>query len=43
VFDDLQHLLISKARSFKYFHYVELLYPSDEFQTLWIFNMFICS
>ena len=31
------------ARSFKYFHDVELLYPSDEFQTLWIFNMFTCS
>ena len=42
VFDDLQHLLISMARSFKYFHNVELLYPSDEFQTLWIFNMFTC-
>ena len=43
VFDDLQHLFISMARSFKYFHDVELLYPSDEFQTLWIFNMFTCS
>ena len=42
VFDDWQHLLISIARSFKYFHNVELLYPSDEFQTLWIFNMFTC-
>ena len=31
------------ARSFKYFHIVELLYPSDEFQTLWLFNMFTCS
>ena len=28
VFDDLQHLLISMARSIKYFHKVELLYPS---------------
>ena len=42
VFDDLQHLQISKARSFKYFHYVELLYPSDKFRTLCIVNMFIC-
>ena len=40
VFDDLLNILISMARSFKYFHNVELLYPSDEFQTLWIFNMF---
>ena len=41
VFDDLQHLLISMARSFKYFH--DVLYPSDKFQTLLIFNMFTCS
>ena len=33
VFDDWQHLLISLARGFKYFHDVELLYPLDEFQT----------
>ena len=31
------------ARSFKYFHNVELLYPSDEFHVLWIFNKFTCS
>ena len=43
VLDDLQHLVITMARSFKYFHNVELLYASDEFQTLWIFNMFPCS
>ena len=43
MFDDLQHLLISMVRSFKYFHNVELLYPSDEFQVLWIFNIFTCS
>ena len=34
---DLQHLLISLARSLKYFKDVELLYPSDKFQTNWIF------
>ena len=34
VFDDLRHLLISMARNLKYVHDVELLYPSDEFQTL---------
>ena len=33
VFDDLQHLLISLARSIKYFYNVELLYPLDKFQT----------
>ena len=43
VFYDLQNLLISMARSFKYLHNVELLYPSDEFQTLQIFNIFTCS
>ena len=43
VFDDLLHLLISLARSVKYFNNVELLYPSDTFQTLWIFNMVTCS
>ena len=43
VFDDLHHILISMARSSKYFYDVELLYPSDKFQTLWIFNMFTCS
>ena len=43
MFDDSQYLLISLARSFKYFRHVELLYPSDNFQTLWIFNMFSCS
>ena len=37
MFDDLQHLLISLARGIKYFHDVELLYPSEEFQTNWIF------
>ena len=36
LFDDLQHLLIRLARGLKYFHDVELLYPSDEFQTNWI-------
>ena len=40
MFDDLQHLLISLARCLKYFHDVELLYPS---QTFLIFNMFTCS
>ena len=33
VFDDLKHLLSSVARGLKYFDNVELLYPSDEFQT----------
>ena len=37
MFDDLQHLLINLARGLRYFHDVELLYPSDEFQTSWIF------
>ena len=34
---DLQQLLISLARGFKYFEYVELCYPLDEFQWNWIF------
>ena len=38
MFDDLQHLLISLARGLRYFHDVELLCPSDEFQRNWIFN-----
>ena len=38
VFVDLQHLLISLARGFKYFYDYELLYLSDEFQTNWIFH-----
>ena len=42
-FYDLPPLLISLARDLKYFHDVELLYPSDTFQTFWIFNMFTCS
>ena len=37
-FDDLQHLLIILARGLRYFHDVELLCPSDEFQRNWIFN-----
>ena len=37
LFADLQHLLISLARSIKYFYDVELLYPVDEFQTNLIF------
>ena len=37
MFNDLQHLLISLARGLKYFHDVELIYPSDEFQTNWTF------
>ena len=35
--DDLQHLLISLSRGFKYFHDVELLYPLDKFERNWIF------
>ena len=38
VFDDLQHLLIRLMRGLTYFHDVELVYPSDEFQTSWIFD-----
>ena len=33
----MQHLFISLAMDLKYSHDVELLYPSDEFQTNWIF------
>ena len=43
VFEDLQHLFISLANGLKYFHNVELLYPSDTFQIFLIFNMFTCS
>ena len=31
------------ARSLENIHNVEPLYPSDKFQTLWIFNVFTCS
>ena len=36
MFDDLQNLLISLGSDWKYFYDVELLYPFDEFQTIWI-------
>ena len=38
MFDELQHLLTSLARGLKYFCNVELLYPSDEFQTNLMFS-----
>ena len=31
LFNNLQHLLITLARGLQYFHYVEILYPSDGF------------
>ena len=36
--NSVQHLLISLARGLRYFHYVELLCPFDEFQRNLIFN-----
>ena len=41
--DNNYALLHYLSRELKYLDDVELVFPSDEFQTFWIFNIFTCT